>query len=346
MSEIHLRNISKRFGNVEVLTAIDLDIQDTEMIVLVGPSGCGKSTLLRIIAGLETASDGDIIFDDVNVNEKSPKDRNIAMVFQTYALYPHMSVYENMAFALTMSKMPENLVREKVDIAATALALTDLMDRYPRQLSGGQRQRVAMGRAMVRDPVAFLFDEPLSNLDAKLRVQMRAEIRLLHQSLKTTSIFVTHDQVEAMTMADRIVVMNHGKIEQIGRPLEIYNEPTNSFVAGFIGSPTMNLLPGHMSKRGFQVTGGNEIELKGFNPAWTNRDGILGIRPEDLEIVGDGDSIALAVKVVEHTGLETLIYGDFGNTEIRLLTKPDATIKVGETIKVKANTGKIHFFDA
>ncbi|MGY9032405.1 MAG: ABC transporter ATP-binding protein [Rhodobacterales bacterium] len=350
MSEIILKKIRKSFGKVEVLKEIDLEIRDTEMIVLVGPSGCGKSTLLRIIAGLEEATAGEVIINNTNVADKNPKDRNIAMVFQTYALYPHMTVYQNISFALKMSKVPVSTVDEKVRAAAEMLGLSNLMDRYPRQLSGGQRQRVAMGRALVRDPVAFLFDEPLSNLDAKLRVQMRSEIRLLHQKLKATSIFVTHDQVEAMTMADRIVVMNNGIIEQIGKPLEIYNKPKNSFVAGFIGSPTMNLLPGHMSDRRFNLENGNHIDLDKVNPDWNNKQGIFGIRPEDLVIVSDQEAsetetLEVKVKVVEHTGLETLIYGDFGRTEMCLLTKSNEKIKSGDIIRVKVNPDKVHFFE-
>jgi len=250
-----------------------------------------------------------------------------------------------MAFALRMAKVSESVVQEKVESAANTLGLGNLLDRYPRQLSGGQRQRVAMGRAMVRDPVAFLFDEPLSNLDAKLRVQMRAEIRLLHQTLKTTSIFVTHDQVEAMTMADRIVVMNDGVIEQIGPPLEVYNQPENSFVAGFIGSPSMNLLKGRMGDKRFLLADGHDIPIDSADPAWMDKEGILGIRPEDLEITDGDQSVSVSVKVVEHTGTETLVYADIGDTEICLLTKSNEHIRLGDTLPVRIAPGKVHFFD-
>ena len=244
MATITLDRINKHFGSVSVLNDIEFTIDDEEMVVLVGPSGCGKSTLLRIICGLEEVSSGEVLINGTNVNEKTPKERNIAMVFQTYALYPHMNVRDNMAFSLKIAKEAPDKIKQQVKKASEILNLEPYLDRYPRQLSGGQRQRVAMGRAIVRDPVAFLFDEPLSNLDAKLRVRMRAEIKDLHQRLKTTSVFVTHDQVEAMTMADRIVVMNEGVIEQIGTPLEVYDHPVNSFVGGFIGSPPMNIIKG------------------------------------------------------------------------------------------------------
>jgi multiple sugar transport system ATP-binding protein len=247
MASIKLNNICKQFADVSVLNDIQIEIADEEMVVLVGPSGCGKSTLLRIICGLETANSGEILFNGSNVNEQTPKERNIAMVFQTYALYPHMNVRDNMSFSLKIAKVDPATIEQQVRKASEILHLEPYLDRYPRQLSGGQRQRVAMGRAIVRDPVAFLFDEPLSNLDAQLRVRMRAEIKELHQRLKTTSVFVTHDQVEAMTMADRIAVMRDGVIEQIGAPLEIYDNPVNSFVGKFIGSPSMNIIEGALA---------------------------------------------------------------------------------------------------
>src|ERR671938_185776 len=247
MAAVDVRQVEKFFGTVQVLHGVSVDIPDGEFVVLVGPSGCGKSTLLRMIAGLEEISRGEIAIGDRVVNNVPPKDRDIAMVFQNYALYPHMTVKENMAFSLKLARAPNNVIDERVGKAAEILGLGQLLDRYPRQLSGGQRQRVAMGRAIVRDPQVFLFDEPLSNLDAKLRVAMRTEIKELHQRLGTTSVYVTHDQIEAMTMADRIVVMHDGHVEQIGTPLDLYDRPDNVFVAGFIGSPAMNLLPGKIA---------------------------------------------------------------------------------------------------
>src|ERR1700722_6746857 len=243
MAQVALRNIVKTFDKTPAVQGIDLDIADREFIVLVGPSGCGKSTTLRMIAGLEEATSGEIYIGDQLVNDVPPKDRDIAMVFQNYALYPHMTVFENMSFGLRLKKFPKQEIKERVDAAARILDITDLLDRRPKQLSGGQRQRVAMGRAIVRNPKVFLFDEPLSNLDAKLRVQMRIEIKKVHQKVRTTTVYVTHDQVEAMTLADRVVVMNHGRIEQIGTPNDLYHNPATRFVAGFIGSPAMNFLP-------------------------------------------------------------------------------------------------------
>src|SRR5258706_4240643 len=250
MAEVALRNVVKRFDEVEAVRNISLDIPDNEFVVLVGPSGCGKSTTLRMIAGLEEVSAGEILIGGDVVNDVPPKDRDIAMVFQNYALYPHMTVFENMSFGLRLRRRPKAEIRTRVEHAAKILDITELLDRRPKQLSGGQRQRGAMGRAIVRNPKVFLFDEPLSNLDAKLRVQMRTEIKALHQRLKTTTVYVTHDQVEAMTMADRIVVMLDGRIEQIGSPLDLYDTPTNLFVAGFIGSPSMNFLPGKLAPNG------------------------------------------------------------------------------------------------
>src|SRR5690242_8753113 len=250
MAPVDVRQVDKFYGSTQVLHGVSVNIPDGEFVVLVGPSGCGKSTLLRMIAGLEEISRGEIAIGGRVVNNVPPKDRDIAMVFQNYALYPHMTVKENMAFSLKLARAPKNVIEERVGKAAQILGLTQLLDRYPRQLSGGQRQRVAMGRAIVRDPQVFLFDEPLSNLDAKLRVQMRTEIKELHQRLRTTSVYVTHDQIEAMTMADRIVVMQLGHVEQVGAPLELYDRPANLFVAGFIGSPAMNFLNGHLKSNG------------------------------------------------------------------------------------------------
>jgi multiple sugar transport system ATP-binding protein len=300
MARVEVDKVVKRYGAVEVVHGVSTAIEDGEFVVLVGPSGCGKSTLLRMIAGLETVSDGNIVIDGEVVNDVAPKERNIAMVFQNYALYPHMTVAENMAFSLKLSRVPKQEMRAKVEQAAGILGLEKLLDRYPGQLSGGQRQRVAMGRAIVRDPEVFLFDEPLSNLDAKLRVQMRAEIKALHQRLKTTTIYVTHDQIEAMTMADRIVVMRDGIIEQVGAPLDLYDNPTNIFVAGFIGSPAMNFLEGVVESGVF--TGPEWVRIRTSVP-----DGpvVAGIRPDKVglgigaEVVEPGDvAVGDAVEVL------------------------------------------------
>src|SRR5476649_642475 len=282
MAEVAFKQVQKSFGAVQVLKQIDLTVADGEFLVLVGPSGCGKSTLLRALAGLEGVTHGRILIDGRMVNDLPPKDRDIAMVFQNYALYPHMSVLENLTFALKLRDMKPDEIAARANQAATILGLQDLLGRYPRQLSGGQRQRVAMGRAIVRKPQVFLFDEPLSNLDAKLRVQMRTEIKALHQRLKTTSIYVTHDQIEAMTMADKIVVMNAGKTEQIGSPLELYDNPTNLFVAGFIGSPAMNFLPGRVAASGIEVGEGLFLPIPAGNAAVAGREVIIGVRPEHL----------------------------------------------------------------
>ena len=267
MAAVTIRNLRKSFGTVEVLHGVSVDIQEGEFVVLVGPSGCGKSTLLRMLAGLEHVTSGDILIGGTRVNDLPPKERDIAMVFQNYALYPHLTVAENMAFSLTLKGAPKAEIEARVRPAAEILGLTDLLDRYPRQLSGGQRQRVAMGRAIVRDPQVFLFDEPLSNLDAKLRVSMRAEIKNLHQRLKTTTVYVTHDQIEAMTMADKIVVMHDGRVEQIGAPLDLYDAPANLFVAGFIGSPAMNMLTGRLDRPTAPLPTGDGIRLPVGRPS-------------------------------------------------------------------------------
>ena len=261
MANVSIRNVRKSFGSTEVLHGVSVEIEDGEFVILVGPSGCGKSTLLRMIAGLENITAGEIAIGGRVVNNVAPKERDIAMVFQNYALYPHMTVRDNMAFSLLLAKVPKAMIDQQVQRAAQILGLTQYLNRYPRQLSGGQRQRVAMGRAIVRDPQVFLFDEPLSNLDAKLRVAMRAEIKELHQRLATTTVYVTHDQIEAMTMADKIVVMNGGNVEQIGAPLELYDRPANLFVAGFIGSPAMNFLKGKVEGGAFQAEGGAALPL-------------------------------------------------------------------------------------
>src|ERR1700722_18788430 len=277
MATVSIRDVRKRYGSTEVLHGVSVEIEDGEFVILVGPSGCGKSTLLRMIAGLENISDGEIAIGGRVVNNVAPKERDIAMVFQNYALYPHMTVRDNMAFALSLAKAPKAVVDEKVARPAQILSLGPYLNRYPRQLSGGQRQRVAMGRAIVRDPQVFLFDEPLSNLDAKLRVAMRAEIKELHQRLTTTTVYVTHDQIEAMTMADKIVVMNAGNVEQIGEPLELYDRPVNLFVAGFIGSPAMNFLKGKVSGGAFHADGGAALPLPAGPRGSDGRPAVYGV---------------------------------------------------------------------
>jgi multiple sugar transport system ATP-binding protein len=311
MAEVSLSAVRKSFGSTEVVHGVDVSIADGEFCVLVGPSGCGKSTLLRMIAGLEEISGGEIRIGSRVVNRVAPKERDIAMVFQNYALYPHMTVYDNMAFSLKLAGLPAHEVRQRAEEAAQILGLMDYLERYPRQLSGGQRQRVAMGRAIVREPQVFLFDEPLSNLDAKLRVAMRTEIKALHQRLKTTSIYVTHDQIEAMTMADKIVVMNGGKVEQIGSPLELYDNPANLFVAGFIGSPAMNFLA---EKR-------------------NGRDVLVGMRPEHLEVANDG--LAAEVVVVEPTGADTLIFCKVGGVDVTAVVRERHEFHPGEAIRLR-----------
>src|SRR5919107_5069231 len=295
MAQVALRKIVKMFEKTPAVQGIDLDIADREFIVLVGPSGCGKSTTLRMVAGLEEATSGEIYIGDQLVNDVPPKDRDIAMVFQNYALYPHMTVYENMSFGLRLRKFPKTEIKERVENAARILDITNLLERQPKQLSGGQRQRVAMGRAIVRNPKVFLFDEPLSNLDAKLRVQMRTEIRSLHLRLRTTTVYVTHDQIEAMTMADRIVVMRDGHIAQAGSPLDLYDRPANTFVAGFIGSPAMNLIEG-VGQGGFVDVGGMRMPA----PAAEGRRIVYGIRPEHFELGGSSEQpgVEALVKVV------------------------------------------------
>ena len=349
MATVSFDKTRKAFGAHEVLKGITLDVADGEFVILVGPSGCGKSTLLRMLAGLEQSTDGDIRIDGRSVVDVSPKDRDIAMVFQTYALYPHMNVAQNMGFSLRLAKAPKREADSKIRAAADMLDLTQLLDRYPRQLSGGQRQRVAMGRAIVRDPKVFLFDEPLSNLDAKLRVQMRAEIKALHQRLKTTSIYVTHDQVEAMTMADRIVVMNGGRIEQVGSPLELYDNPANLFVAGFIGSPAMNFIEGMLEPgQGFRATDGKILPLPPGIEASTKRKAVYGIRPEHIEIAKDDRTSTLTaeVAIVEPTGAETLIQAHFDGGNITLSYRGRERFKNGDQLRVCFEKQQAHVFDA
>ena len=349
MASVSFRQIAKNFGKVKVIHGISFDIQDGEFVVLVGPSGCGKSTLLRMLAGLEPISGGDVLIDGKVVNELESKDRDIAMVFQSYALYPHMTVRENMAFSLKLRKADQSLTDERVNNAARILNLDALLDRYPRELSGGQRQRVAMGRAIVRDPKVFLFDEPLSNLDAKLRVAMRAEIKALHQRLKTTTVYVTHDQIEAMTMADRIVVMHDGIVEQIGTPLELYDRPGNLFVAQFIGSPAMNVLPGVLRRSGGTV----QVEAKGqlwpvpagFAGGVDGQPVHYGIRPSDLKISTSSGGIPARVIVVEPTGAETELLVEVGDQQLVVVIHGRTDAQPDATIHLTLDGDKAHVFD-
>ena len=335
---------------------MNLDIRDQEFVVLVGPSGCGKTTTLRMVAGLESITGGHITIDEKIVNELPPMDRDIAMVFQNYALYPHMTVYDNMAFGLKMRKFDKSDIEKRVAEAADILGIQDLLKRKPRQLSGGQRQRVALGRAIVRHPRVFLFDEPLSNLDAKLRVQMRVELKKLHERLGTTAIYVTHDQVEAMTLGDRVVVMCDGRVQQVGDPMELYNEPANRFVAGFMGSPAMNFAQVQITaENGSLWAESSDLRIKvpaPFVPRLARYAGMgatLGVRPEDLRIAGAGDatdlSFSVAVEVVERLGSEILLDVAAGSTSMVASVEPTATARVHETLRLAINPDRIHFFD-
>ncbi|MEJ1158432.1 ABC transporter ATP-binding protein [Prosthecomicrobium sp. N25] len=348
MASVDIRGVAKSFGPVDVIRRLDLAIADGEFIVLVGPSGCGKSTLLRMIAGLEETTAGDIVVGGQRVNDLEPRDRDIAMVFQSYALYPHMRVDQNLSFNMRLRKRPKDEIAGAVQSAAGILGLGSLLERFPRQLSGGQRQRVAMGRAIVRHPKVFLFDEPLSNLDAKLRVQMRAEIRKLHLQLAATSIYVTHDQVEAMTMADRIVVMNKGEIEQVGSPLELYDRPATLFVAEFIGSPAMNLFDGTLEPGGlFRAREGWSLPLPAVEaPAAASRPAVLGVRPEHLSI-GEAGPIGSTVQLVEHLGPESYTYCDGGRTGLVCVRAP-RTFEAprGQAVRLGVRAEAAHLFDA
>src|SRR5450755_2896921 len=344
MASVSFRGVEKAYGPVKVIHSIGFDIADGEFTVLVGPSGCGKSTLLRMLAGLEEISGGTIAIDDSVVNDVESKDRDIAMVFQSYALYPHMTVAENMGFSLRLRKADAALTARRVAEAAKILNLGPYLQRFPRELSGGQRQRVAMGRAIVRDPKVFLFDEPLSNLDAKLRVAMRAEIKALHQRLKTTTVYVTHDQVEAMTMADRIVVMQDGRIEQIGTPLELYDHPANLFVAEFIGSPAMNVVRGVVRRDAsgawVEVEGGGRWPLPAASPAGEGQAVAYGVRPGDLGVgAGDARAVPAEVIVVEPTGAETELLVRVGAGQIVVVVHGRTTAQPGETIALTVDPG-------
>jgi len=349
MASVSFQKVEKNFGATKVIHGIGFDIADGEFMVLVGPSGCGKSTLLRMLAGLEEISSGTIAIDGKVVNDMESKDRDIAMVFQSYALYPHMTVADNMAFSLKLRKAPAETIKERVAKAAKILNLEPYLGRYPRELSGGQRQRVAMGRAIVRDPKVFLFDEPLSNLDAKLRVAMRGEIKALHQRLKTTTVYVTHDQVEAMTMADRIVVMHDGRVEQIGTPLELYDRPGNLFVAQFIGSPAMNVIEGTVRRNGrayVEAAGGVKWPLGNASGNEGQRVA-YGIRPEHLELArSSGEpSVPGEIVVVEPTGAETELLVKVGDAQIVLVTHGRPVVSPGDRIAVALDPAMVHVFD-
>jgi multiple sugar transport system ATP-binding protein len=360
MAEVKLRKIVKKYDEVEAVRGIDLDISDHEFVVLVGPSGCGKSTTLRMIAGLEDISDGEIVIGGDVVNDVPPKDRDIAMVFQNYALYPHMTVFQNMSFGLRLKRYPKAEIRKRVDQAARILDIKELLDRKPKQLSGGQRQRVAMGRAIVRNPKVFLFDEPLSNLDAKLRVQMRTEIKKVHQQVRTTTIYVTHDQVEAMTLADRVVVMNSGVIEQVGTPQQLYHSPKTRFVAGFIGSPAMNFIPCRVEEANgglairvtealaFPVPDARADRYRGLTQ---NGRLLLGLRPEHItdahahlapgEVPFDAN-----LEVTEPMGMETLVYFPLNGTQVCGRVNPNAGARDGSPLRLAADLNNMHLIDA
>ncbi len=348
MASVSFSRIEKSFGSTKVIHGIGFDIADGEFMVLVGPSGCGKSTLLRMLAGLEEITGGVIAIDGKEVNDVESKDRDIAMVFQSYALYPHMTVADNMAFSLKLRKADPKMIAERVDRASKILNLDPYLHRFPRELSGGQRQRVAMGRAIVRDPKVFLFDEPLSNLDAKLRVAMRAEIKALHQRLKTTTVYVTHDQVEAMTMADRIVVMHDGRIEQIGTPLELYDRPGNLFVAQFIGSPAMNVVQGTVRRAGgaahVEVEGGAHWPLDG-GPGVDGQAVSYGIRPEHLTLAPGGQGVPGEIIVVEPTGAETELLINVGGSQVILRTHGRPRVNPDEKVHLAVDPANVHLFD-
>jgi sn-glycerol 3-phosphate transport system ATP-binding protein len=345
MATVQLRQITKRFGDTPVLHDVDCAIDDGEFIVILGPSGCGKSTLLRIVAGLEKATAGDVLIGGARVNEVEPKDRNIAMVFQNYALYPHMSVYDNMAYGLKIRGLARSEIERRVNEAAQILELSALLRRKPKQLSGGQRQRVAMGRAIVREPAAFLFDEPLSNLDAKLRVQTRLEIQKLHRRLQTTSLYVTHDQVEAMTLAQRIIVMNAGRVEQIGTPHEVYHRPATTFVAGFIGAPPMNLLKGRVSDdgRSFETEGGR-VRLPDGHVAPVRFEAVLGLRPEQMRL--DGEQATASCEMVESLGADHLVHARLGTQDLIIRASDDVNPAPGSALGLGFAAGAMHWFDA
>jgi len=358
MAEVNLKNINKRFGDVEAIKNLSLDIEDGEFIIFVGPSGCGKTTLLRIVAGLETPTSGEIYIDGDPITNIPPKKRDIAMVFQNYALYPHKKVYDNLAFCLQLRRMPKPEIKEKVQKTAELLGVSDLLRRYPHQLSGGQRQRIAVGRAIIRNPKVFLFDEPLSNLDAKLRVSMRTELMDLHQHLQTTSIYVTHDQMEAMTMGTRLVIMKDGRIQQVGTPQEIYSQPDNLFVAGFIGSPAMNFVEGKIRKDAgnfYFKSSGMDLQIAGEKTNglhnYVNKGTVLGLRPEHIRDV-DNDSpsdvqaiFKAQVRLVEPLGSEQLVHLQVAEHRLIARLDPLISLKVGTTCNFRALMNFAHLFD-
>ncbi|HJQ58760.1 MAG TPA: sn-glycerol-3-phosphate ABC transporter ATP-binding protein UgpC [Vineibacter sp.] len=356
MAQVVIRDLNKKFDEVHAVKDVNLQIQDKEFMVFVGPSGCGKTTTLRMVAGLESITSGEVLINDTVVNALPPMDRDIAMVFQNYALYPHMSVYDNMAFGLKMRKFEKSEIAKRVQEAADILDIGQLLKRKPRQLSGGQRQRVALGRAIVRHPQVFLFDEPLSNLDAKLRVQMRVELKKLHNRLGTTAIYVTHDQVEAMTLGDRVVVMKDGLVQQVGAPLELYNKPANRFVAGFIGSPAMNFADVALAERDGAVwADGPEFRIKPPAPLAARLRGhagkrvVLGIRPEDLRVANGADPADLTfeavVEVTEQLGSEILLDLKAGPGQMVAAVEPTLPAKVGDKLRLVLNPDRLHFFD-
>jgi len=354
MAQVVLKDLNKKYDEVHAVKDVNLNIRDKEFVVLVGPSGCGKTTTLRMVAGLEEITGGEIAIGDRVVNDLPPKDRDIAMVFQNYALYPHMTVYDNMAFGLKMRKFPKAEIEKRVQDAADLLGIRELLKRKPRQLSGGQRQRVAVGRAIVRHPQVFLFDEPLSNLDAKLRVQMRVELKRLHDRLETTAIYVTHDQVEAMTLGDRVVVMKDGWIQQVGEPLELYGHPANKFVAGFIGSPAMNFAEGVVAEEGSALTVSNPGMRVPVSPARADRlrpykgqTVTIGIRPEDLRVATDSRTgFDAVVEVVEPLGSEILLDVKIGPHLMVARVEPTIRSKVHETIRLMVEPDRVQYFDA
>ncbi len=356
MANVVMRSLNKKYDEVHAVIDVNLDIRDQEFVVLVGPSGCGKTTTLRMVAGLESITSGNISIDDKVVNQLPPMDRDIAMVFQNYALYPHMSVYDNMAFGLKMRKFDKPEIARRVQEAAGILGIEGLLKRKPRQLSGGQRQRVALGRAIVRHPRVFLFDEPLSNLDAKLRVQMRVELKKLHERLGTTAIYVTHDQVEAMTLGDRVVVMHDGRVQQVGDPIELYNSPANRFVAGFLGSPAMNFTNVRVAAQngglwaegdGIRIRVPEEVSPR-LRP-YAGKEVTFGVRPEDVHIAADRDPKELtfdaAVEVVERLGSETLLDVAVGQATMVASVDPSARVKVHEKLRLAVDPERLHFFD-
>jgi len=339
MGKVILEGLTKKFGNVVAVNNVNLEIKDGSFMVLLGPSGCGKTTILRLIAGLEKPTEGRIYIDDRDVTELSPKDRDIAMVFQTYSLYPHMTVYENIAFPLRIRRIKRDELDRRVREVADMLGLSEMLHKKPRELSGGQRQRVAMGRAIIRKPRVFLFDEPLSNLDAKLRIQMRAELSRLHKQLGITSIYVTHDQVEAMTLGDEIAVINKGEIQAVGEPLEIYKKPNNIFVAGFIGAPPMNIIKGEIKDSEFIS---DKLRVQLSNPP-IQGDCTIGIRPEHVEVV-EGDGIEGTVEVVEAVGSESILYVDSGGKRIVIKTLKSGPFRIGDKVHFRFLPDKIHYF--